>query len=71
MNGSVSPANMDNITGLCCSQSRKTENRSRKRVGECRTLGVWQGYYKLTRDYFTHITLADLMNAPAGDNYVI
>lgn len=42
-----------------------------QRAGECRTLGVWQGYYKLTRDYFSHITLADLMNAPAGDNYVI
>ena len=42
-----------------------------QRAGECRTLGVWQGFYKLTRDYFTHITLADLMNAPAGDNYVI
>ncbi len=36
--------------------------------------GRWacgRGFYKLTRDYFTHITLADLMNAPAGDNYVI
>ena len=33
-----------------------------QRAGECRTLGVWQGFYKLTRDYFTHITLADLMN---------
>ena len=42
-----------------------------QRAGECRTLGVWQGFYKLTRDYFTHITLADLMNAPQGDNYVI
>ena len=42
-----------------------------QRAGECRTLGVWQGFYKLTQDYFTHITLADLMNAPAGDNYVI
>ena len=34
-----------------------------QRAGECRTLGVWQGFYKLTQDYFTHITLADLMNA--------
>lgn len=42
-----------------------------QRAGECRTLGVWQGFYKLTQDYFSHITLADLMNAPAGDNYVI
>ena len=41
------------------------------RAGECRTLGVWQGYYDLTRDYFSRITLADLMNVPAGDNYVI
>ena len=42
-----------------------------QRAGECRTLTVWQGFYKLTQDYFSHITLADLMNAPAGDNYVI
>ena len=42
-----------------------------QRAGECRTLGVWQGFYKLTQDYFSRITLADLMNAPAGDNYVI
>ena len=41
------------------------------RAGERRTLGVWQGYYDLTRDYFSRITLADLMNVPAGDNYVI
>ena len=41
------------------------------RAGECRTPGVWQGYYDLTRDYFSRITLADLMNVPAGDNYVI
>ena len=41
------------------------------RAGECRTLGGWQGYYALTRDYFSRITLADLMNVPAGDNYVI
>ena len=42
-----------------------------QRAGECRTLTVWQGFYKLTQDYFSHITLADLMNAPQGDNYVI
>lgn len=42
-----------------------------RRAAECRTLGVWQGYYQLTRDYFSRITLSDLMNTPAGDNYVI
>ena len=41
------------------------------RAAECRTLPVWQGYYDLTKKYFSNITLADLMNAPAGDNYVI
>ena len=42
-----------------------------QRADECRTLGVWQGFYDLTRDYFSHITLADLLDMPAGDNYVI
>ena len=42
-----------------------------QRAAECRTLPVWQGYYDLTRSYFTGITLADLMNAPQGGSYVI
>ena len=41
------------------------------RAAQCRTLPVWQGYYKLTEDYFSGITLADLMNVPLADNYVI
>ena len=40
-------------------------------AAECKTLPVWQGYYDLTRDYFSNITLADLMKAPIADNYVI
>ena len=32
-----------------------------QRADECRTLGVWQGFYDLTRDYFSRITLADLL----------
>lgn len=42
-----------------------------QRADECRTLGVWQGFYDLTRDYFSRITLTDLLDMPAGDNYVI
>ena len=42
-----------------------------ERAAECRTLSVWEGYYKLTRDYFKNITLADLMNRDFSDNYVI
>ena len=41
------------------------------RAAECRTLPVWEGYYRLTREYFSGITLADLLDAPTGDNYVI
>ncbi len=41
------------------------------RATECRTLSVWEGYYDLTRNYFSGITLADLMNAPRGGDYVI
>lgn len=41
------------------------------RAAECRTLPVWEKYYELTKDYFTGITLADLMNNPQADNYVI
>ena len=41
------------------------------RAAECRTLPVWQKYYELTKDYFSGITLADLMKTPQADNYVI
>ena len=41
------------------------------RAAECRTLSVWEGYYKLTKDYFSGLTLADLLDTPTADNYVI
>ena len=41
------------------------------RAAECRTLPVWEKYYELTKDYFSGITLADLMNTPQADNSVI
>ena len=42
-----------------------------ERAAECRTLPVWEVYYKLTQEYFSKITLADLLDAPTADNYVI
>ncbi len=42
-----------------------------RRAAECRTLSVWEGYYELTRNYFTGITLADLMHKQQGGDYVI
>ena len=42
-----------------------------RRAAECRTLPIWKKYYDLTRDYFSSITLADLLDAPLADNYVI
>ena len=41
------------------------------RATGCRTLPVWEGYYRMTREYFSGITLADLMALPRGDDYVI
>ena len=41
------------------------------KAAECRTLPVWKNYYKMTVDYFSGITLADLMDVDLSDNYVI
>ena len=41
------------------------------RAAEGRTLPDWKNYYKLTKDYFSGITLANLMSTPSADNYVI
>ena len=30
----------------------------------CKTLPVWQGYYALTKDYFSNLTLAGLLKQP-------
>lgn len=35
------------------------------RSTECKTLPVWQKYYQLTEEFFSNITLADLMNGTA------
>lgn len=42
-----------------------------ERAAECRTLPMWQNYYNLTKEYFSGITVADLMGSDATDNYVI
>lgn len=44
------------------------------RAAECRTLSMWKKYYEMTKNYFSGITIADLMvtgleNSPS--NYVI
>ncbi len=36
------------------------------RAADCRTLPVWEGYYRVTREYFSGVTLADLMSLPQG-----
>lgn len=42
-----------------------------ERSAECRTIGMWAGFYKLTNEYFDSITIADLMRTDRVDNYVI
>ena len=42
------------------------------RAAECRTLPMWEKFYKLISDFFGNITLAELMKSGnIGDNYVI
>ena len=42
-----------------------------ERVGECRTIKMWRDYYDMTNRFFDSITVADLLEGDAADNYVI
>ena len=49
-----------------------TENaKPCERVVECRTLPMWEKFYEITREYFSGITIADLMHTDNTDMYVI
>lgn len=42
------------------------------RMGQCRTLPLWQGLDRVIHDYLESVTIADLMcSGAAGDDYVI
>lgn len=42
------------------------------RAAECKTLPMWEKFYEIIRNYFSSVTLADLMqNDAGGSNYVI
>jgi len=41
------------------------------RAASCRTLRMWENFYQMTTAYFDGITLADLLEAPDGGDYVI
>ena len=43
-----------------------------ERASVCKTLSMWQGFYKLINEYFDRITLEDLLReGEDGGNYVI
>lgn len=49
----------------------KKPNRCPK-VAECKTLQMWESFEKLVNDYFSNITIADLVNSNVGiDSYII
>ena len=49
----------------------KKPNRCPK-VAECKTLQMWEDFEKLVNDYFSNITIADLVNSNVGiDSYII
>ena len=41
------------------------------RAAMCRTLPMWERYYKLTNDFFDNVTLAELAGTETGTDYVI
>ncbi len=41
------------------------------RAAGCRTLPVWEGFFRMTNDYFNAIPLTDLLERPDGGDYVI
>ena len=41
------------------------------RAAECRTLKMWKDYYEMTKNYFSGITIADLMKTDSYSDYVI
>ncbi len=41
------------------------------RAAMCRTLPMWERYYKLTKDFFDSVTLAELAGTETGMDYVI
>lgn len=42
-----------------------------ERAGSCRTLPMWQEFYRRTMEYFDGITLADLLGCDLPGDYVI
>lgn len=58
--GSLAPVScMDNDPNLC------------EKCGECLTLPIYQGLYKVVNEYLEGITLQDIIDANVGNNYVI
>lgn len=41
------------------------------RAAECKTLGMWKDFYKLTNNFFDGITVADLLNVKTVPDYII
>lgn len=42
-----------------------------ERASDCRTLKMWEGFYKVINEYFEGITLQDLLEQEDAGNYVI
>ena len=67
--GSILRVTEGSMAPIACLEDEPNEC---ERAAECRTLKMWQDFYKLINDYFENITLQDLLdqNSDVG-NYVI
>ena len=61
MEGSLAPVSCIEKGGKACG-----------RAPSCKTLGMWKDYYDMTKEFFSGITIADLMKRdPNFEDYVI
>lgn len=56
------------LAPVACLESRVA---ACSKAGDCRTLSLWTGFYKLVKEYFGGISLAGLMKNSDGNDYVI
>ena len=48
------------------------EHNTCERAAECKTLSMWEDFYKMINEYFDSITIGDLSNrGDEGDFYMI
>ena len=59
------------LAPVSCLSCGEGEVNTCPRAAECKTLPMWEEYYRITKEYFASVTLADLAGQNSGGSYVI